>query len=263
MEHVNGWGAALRAIRSLAGISGQQLGNEVGLTRAAISLYENDDRRPDAHNVRALNSAIARLARLPEASDYLNALAFLDDLLVPSRGDFASEAVLRLILDFGDYFEGGTDALVQAWGKLNDERRLRVVIALATIRGEELKKRLEGRPERAFPLVAILTVFDKAGAPLYDALRLDERLVRRVIRDRFESLVGAELAKMSAVKAEARFAAMARILQHFDEALDDALSPEMVAALFQKQRRHPLRIAMRNFTPKVSEPRPRRKARKP
>lgn len=225
MDTVNGWGTALGTLRRLADITGQQLGDEVGLTRAAISLYEHQQRGPDSGIVRRLNSALARLMDLPEASEYLNALAVVDGLLPPQGGDDAEVGFLaQLVEEFDPYFQGGTlRVIAEAMRPLNRSVRMNIARRCAVARGRELVRRLAGKPPKSAGLAEFLAFFRDAGAPLDGALRWDEAVVRRFLHDHFEERVCETFASMDPDSAMAHLVAARVIVNFFDQTLDDAL----------------------------------------
>ncbi|SRR6266516_7237177 len=51
-------GARIKRFRVLAGLTQQELGDKIKSSRAAISLYESDDREPDLQTQRRIASAL-------------------------------------------------------------------------------------------------------------------------------------------------------------------------------------------------------------
>jgi transcriptional regulator with XRE-family HTH domain len=63
-------GPRIRKFRILAGLTQQELADRIKSSRAAISLYESDDREPDLQTLKRIASAVGiSLADLHGASD--------------------------------------------------------------------------------------------------------------------------------------------------------------------------------------------------
>jgi transcriptional regulator with XRE-family HTH domain len=236
VDSVNSWGAALAKLRCLVGVTGQQLGDKVGLTRAAISLYEKHKRDPDSQTVRSLNSALARFAELPELSEYLGALGILDGLLPPQdNGDADFGFLALLVAEFDPYFESGAlRAIVTATAHLDQRARLNIARKCAIARGQELVHWLAGQPPKSVGLAEFLSIFRDAGAPLDGALKWDEALVRRFLIDRFEKSVCRAIAAMKRDTPTAPLVAARVILNAFEEVLDSARDPKFTIATVRR-----------------------------
>lgn len=232
---VTRWGEAVRQIAKRGEFSQATLACEAGLNAMRLSRYlsgeykRDDDYHayaPGAVSVRAINRSVAKLARVPEAFDYLNALALGERLLKPERGDFAIGAAIALLLSFDDYFIHGAESAVSAaFDRAGWDLRQRGVLysALAAMRGRQILSKLEGHRPRDLAFDEVLWLFESSGIPLERWVRHDVETTIRRVRERFSVLVDAEIARTSSERSE-RADILRKVGAHFDYALRDIMA---------------------------------------
>jgi transcriptional regulator with XRE-family HTH domain len=232
------WREALKEVCRAAGFSQAALADKADLWPMALTRYlrkANTDGAyaPDAKRVRDLNHAAAELAGVPEIEPYLNALGIFDGLLAPQGGGEADFAFLaELVAEFDPYFQrGALRAMVDAMASLDQSARLDIARSCAVARGRELVRWLARKPPKSAGLAEFLAFFRDAGAPLDGALRWNEAVVRRFLRDRFDARVCQAIAGIDGGTPAAPLVAARVILNAFDGALDDALDPKLTAAI--------------------------------
>jgi hypothetical protein len=94
---------------------------------------------------------------------------------------------------------------------------------------------LSGKPPKSAGLEEFLAFFRDAGAPLDSALRWNEALVRRFLRDRFDVHVCEAISWIDGGSPAAPLVAARAILNAFEEALDEALDPQLTAATVRQR----------------------------
>jgi hypothetical protein len=195
----------------------------MALTRHLRNPGEDGAYPPAEQMVRAINRAVAKLVGLPEVANYLAVLALLEGLLPPRSDDLTFDALQEFVAELEPYFEGGAaNAVADAWMKLDDHSRWGILGGLTVERGQELVRRLQGKPRRSSSLAIFLKMFSDAGAPLFDSLRETEALSLRFARDRFEAHVAEVIGRLD-ITAKARIGSAHAIMLSFDLALDDVL----------------------------------------
>jgi transcriptional regulator with XRE-family HTH domain len=208
-----------------AGVSEARLADEVGVTRMAMSRYVRGVRRPDSGTVRLTNDRATKLVGVPEARDYLFALAFYDGLLALESGDIPSAALRRLLRGFDAYFVTDASEAVEKAAKkarLGEQQILELFVDLAAVRGKHLLFRLDGAEPKEMSIDQVLWVFRTHGAPLEPHLRSDEEAKMRRIREFFGLWVEAVVtSRFAEIPVERRRPAIAAILEQFAEAIDD------------------------------------------
>lgn len=232
----------MKELCQAAGISHAALAKKAGLNPMALSRnLKNANTQgaytPDAKRVRDINHAAALLAGFPEIEPYLNALAVFDGLLTPQNGDMADTGFFtELVAEFDPYFEGGAErAILEAAAPLERGARWDIARKCAVVRGREVVRRLAGKPPKSAGLAEFLALFQEAGAPIGHALRRNDALLRRWLRDRFELRVCEEIAAIDGASPAAPLKAARAILNAFDEALDNALGRNFSVALLRGQ----------------------------
>ena len=234
------WREAVKEVCQAAGFSQAALAEEADLwpmtlTRHLRKANVQGAYTPDAKRVHDINHAAALLAGFPEIEPYLNALAVFDGLLAPQNGDMADTGFFtELVAEFDPYFEGGAErAILEAAAPLDRSARWDIARKCAVLRGREVVRRLAGKPPKSAGLAEFLALFQEAGAPIGHALRRNEALLRRWVRDRFELRVCEEIAAIDGASPAAPLKAARAILNAFDEALDGALGQNFSVGLLR------------------------------
>ena len=209
----------------------------MALTRHLRNPGDDGAYPPAEQMVRAINRAMAKLLGLPEVENYLAVLALLEGLLPPRSDDLTFDALQEFVAELEPYFEGGAaNAVADAWMKIDDRWRRGILAGLTVERGQELVRRLQGKPRRSSSLAIFLKMFTDAGVPLFDSLRKTEALSRRFARDRFEAHVAEVIGRLD-ITAKARIGSANAIMLSFDLALDYVLSDDWAELLGSNQRK--------------------------
>lgn len=190
----------------------------------AMSRYVRGVRRPDSDTVRLSNDMATKLIGVPEARDYLFALAFYDGLVSLDTGDIPSAALRRLLRGFDTHFvTDASEALAKAAKKasLGEHQILELFVDLAAVRGRHILFRLDGAEPTEVSIDQVLWVFRTHGAPLEPYLRSDEEAKIRRIREFFYLWVEAVItSRFAEISVERRRPAIGAILEQFAEAAE-------------------------------------------
>ena len=207
---------------------------------------------PDSQRVRAINRVAAALAKLPQIESYLTVLALLDGLLPPRTSDLTFDALGEFAVDLDPYFkDGAARAITAAWKKLDGPSSRGILVGLTVARGQELVRRLEGKPPVSCTLPTLLSLFAEQGAPLHDALRFDEAFVHRAAGDLLEEKVTEAIGKLAGTP-QARIEAARAIMDRFDEVFQWAFSDGVREVTLLAERQELINEYLRRHAPKFS-----------